>query len=145
MGEGDPALAAFAPWDEDGAPPRTADELVAGLEATWRMIRDCLDRWTPVMLADPFVRKRGDKRVTRTRQWIIWHVIEHDLHHGGERFLTLGSHGLPTPDRERCDSLTRTRTRLTPLQTPSPRRPRPRSPAAAHARWSRSTPRTAGS
>ncbi|HEX4716084.1 MAG TPA: DinB family protein [Ktedonobacteraceae bacterium] len=29
-----------------------------------------------------------------TRQWIIWHVIEHDLHHGGEISLILGTHGL---------------------------------------------------
>src|SRR5919199_6710017 len=42
LGEGERALAAFDPWDEDGAPPRTAAELVEGLEATWRMVRDCL-------------------------------------------------------------------------------------------------------
>jgi uncharacterized damage-inducible protein DinB len=95
MGEGDPALAAFDPWDADGAPPRTAPELVEGLEATWRMIEDCLERWMPSMLDDRFTTSPG--RV-RTRQWIIWHVIEHDLHHGGELFLTLGMHGLPTPD-----------------------------------------------
>jgi uncharacterized damage-inducible protein DinB len=35
---------------------------------------------------------------TLTRQWILWHVLEHDLRHGGELFLTLGIHGLPTPD-----------------------------------------------
>ena len=29
---------------------------------------------------------------------IIWHVIEHDLHHLGELFLTCGMHGLPVPD-----------------------------------------------
>jgi uncharacterized damage-inducible protein DinB len=33
-----------------------------------------------------------------TRQWIIWHLIEHDLHHGGELFYTLGAHGLRVPD-----------------------------------------------
>jgi uncharacterized damage-inducible protein DinB len=95
MGEGDPALAGFDPWDADGAPPRTAAELIEGLEATWRMVEDCLERWTPAMLDDRFTTSRG--RI-RTRQWIVWHVIEHDLHHGGELFLTLGMHGLPTPD-----------------------------------------------
>jgi uncharacterized damage-inducible protein DinB len=95
MGEGDPTLADFDPWDADGAPPRTAAELVEGLEATWRMVEDCLERWTPAMLDDRFTTSRG--RI-RTRQWIVWHVIEHDLHHGGELFLTLGMHGLPTPD-----------------------------------------------
>ena len=98
MGEGDAAVAAFDPWDAEGAPPRTAVELVEGLEATWRMIAGCLDRWTPAMLDDPFTRQRPRGTVTRTRQWIIWHVLEHDLHHGGELCLTLGTHGLPTPD-----------------------------------------------
>ena len=31
---------------------------------------------------------------TYTRQWVIWHLIEHDLHHGGELSFTLGMHGL---------------------------------------------------
>ena len=98
IGEGDEALAAYDPWDLDGAPPRTAAELVAGLEATWGMIRDCLGRWTPAMLADEFSYQRPDRMVTRTRQWVLWHVLEHDLHHGGEISLTLGTNGLPAPD-----------------------------------------------
>ena len=95
LGEGDAAVAAFDPWDQEGAPPRTAAELVEGLEVTWRMIADCLDRWTPAMLDDSFTTRRGCKR---NRQWVLWHVLEHDLHHGGELSLTLGTHGLPTPD-----------------------------------------------
>ncbi len=30
-----------------------------------------------------------------TRGWIIWHVVEHDLHHGGELSYSLGALGLP--------------------------------------------------
>src|SRR5438105_1590813 len=30
-----------------------------------------------------------------TRAGVVWHVMEHDLHHGGELSLTLGMHGLP--------------------------------------------------
>lgn len=26
---------------------------------------------------------------------IIWHVLEHEIHHGGEISLVLGQHGLP--------------------------------------------------
>jgi uncharacterized damage-inducible protein DinB len=98
MGEGDPTIAAFDPWDFDDAPPRTSAELVEGLTETWTMIEDCLNRWTPDNLTDPFVRHRPDRDVTRTRGWVIWHVLEHDIHHGAELFLTLGIHGLPTPD-----------------------------------------------
>jgi uncharacterized damage-inducible protein DinB len=98
MGEGDPALAALESWDADGAPPRTAAELVQGLEATWQMIAACLDRWTPANLADTFVEQQGELIYSYTRQRIIWGILKHDLHHGGELFLTLGMHGLPTPD-----------------------------------------------
>ena len=98
MGEGDPALAELDPWDADGAPPRSAAELIRGLELTWAMIQECLDRWTPENLADQFTRQRPSGTVMRTRQWIIWHVIEHDIHHGGEISLTLGNHGLAAPD-----------------------------------------------
>ena len=35
---------------------------------------------------------------TYTRGWVIWHVIEHDIHHGGEIAYSLGMHGLTAPD-----------------------------------------------
>jgi uncharacterized damage-inducible protein DinB len=98
MGEGEPALAPLESWDADGAPPRTAAELVQGLEATWQMMRECLDRWTPANLADIFVEQLGEQTYSYTRQRIIWGILKHDLHHGGELFLTLGMHGLPTPE-----------------------------------------------
>jgi uncharacterized damage-inducible protein DinB len=97
-GAGDPILAAIDLWDADGAPPRSADELVQGLAHTWAMIDTCLRRWTPAMLGDTFTYDRAGRPVTRTRQWIIWHVLEHDIHHGGEISLTLGNHGLAAPD-----------------------------------------------
>ncbi len=28
------------------------------------------------------------------RGWVVWHVMEHDVHHGGEISQILGSHGL---------------------------------------------------
>lgn len=82
-------------WDQDGALKRNATELTEGLRRSWEMIAECLARWTPDDLDEEFTTPRGSKL---TRQWIIWHVIEHDLHHGGELFFTLGMHGLPTPD-----------------------------------------------
>src|SRR5262249_747118 len=98
MGEGDPALAALESWGADGAPPRTAAELVQGLEATGQLIRDGLDRWAPTNLADIFVEQQGEQTYSYTRQRIIWGILKHDLHHGGELFLTLGMHGVPTPE-----------------------------------------------
>jgi len=94
MGEGNVDIAPMQSWDDDGMPQRTASELVSGLEATWQMIQDDLERWTPADLEQKFQRRE----TTVSRQWIIWHVIEHDLHHGGELSYSLGIHGLPAPD-----------------------------------------------
>ena len=33
-----------------------------------------------------------------TRRWIIWHVLEHEIHHRGEIFLMLGLMGMEAPD-----------------------------------------------
>ena len=94
LGEGDPALAPLEHWDEVDPVRQTGAELASGLDATWRLIADCLARWTP---ADLDQTVRGVHR-DHHRGWVLWHVLEHDLHHGGEFFLTCGMHGLAVPD-----------------------------------------------
>ncbi len=103
MGEGSPDLAPIAHWDpadEEEQPALEAAELVAGLKATWRMIADALARWTPADLGHVFPPPASLREEERenfppcTRQWILWHVLEHEIHHGGELSLALGEHGL---------------------------------------------------
>ncbi len=103
MGEGSPDLAPIAHWDpadEEEQPALDASELVAGLESTWQMIAEALARWTPADLGHVFpppAALREEERANFrpcTRQWIIWHVLEHEIHHGGELSLALGGYGL---------------------------------------------------
>ncbi len=105
MGEGHPGLAPIAHWDPaDGVDqgPLEAAALVAGLEVTWQMIADALARWTPADLdqifAPPTAMSDEERQASppHTRGWIIWHVLEHEIHHGGELSLALGMHGLAT-------------------------------------------------
>ena len=98
IGEGSDETVPMLQWQAEGAPARTAAELVEGLEATWRLIHTSLARWTPEDLARPFKRERHGQEYTLTRQWIIWHLIEHDLHHGGELSFSLGMHNIAAPD-----------------------------------------------
>ena len=49
--------------------------------------------WAHTYQNDP-----GDDPAVFTRQWVVWHLIEHDLHHGGEVSLMLGMQGLAAPD-----------------------------------------------
>lgn len=100
MGEGNPDLAPIAHWDEDEQPVRESAELVAGLETTWQMIQDALTRWTPddlghIFSNPPFLSEEEQRAWgERTRQWIIWHVLEHEIYHGGELSLALGGYKL---------------------------------------------------
>lgn len=55
---------------------------------------DCLTRWSPANMQQTFPDDWNGKIVQLSRAWIVWHVLEHDLHYGGEISLTLGMHGL---------------------------------------------------
>jgi uncharacterized damage-inducible protein DinB len=81
-------------WEEPGAAP-TGAELAAALERTWRLMADCLARWTSADMRKTFPDEWDGKPIELPRAWVVWHVLEHDLHHGGEISLTLGMHGIP--------------------------------------------------
>ena len=98
MGEAGTEMAPLETWDVQGAPPRSASELVSGLESTWQMIQRALTRWTPANLDDVFVDGEGEQAPHITRQAIIWSTIKHELHHGGEISLTLGAHNVEALD-----------------------------------------------
>jgi len=104
MGEGDPNL----DWneDEDNDEPTVykAASLVAMFEKSWHVISSALDRWTSADLEQLFLppashqvwlRDQGlEEEPPHTRQWIVWHVMEHEIHHGGELSLALGTYGV---------------------------------------------------
>lgn len=100
MGAGNSDLIPIAHWDEEGQPVREPTELVAGFEITWQMIADALARWTPADLEHSFPSptflsaEEQSMWGKRTRQWIIWHVLEHEIYHAGELSLGLGGYGL---------------------------------------------------
>jgi len=98
MEVGDEDFAQLGRWDSKGASTRDAAELVYGLETTWRVMQETLANWTAedMQFSYPGDPDEGDPQ-TFTRQWVIWHLIEHDLHHGGEVSLLLGMHGLAAP------------------------------------------------
>lgn len=99
MGEGGDDIAALTVWDRKESPARSAAGLVDGLNQSMQFMQQTLARWTPNDLEYVFTGTDphyGDYALSR--QWVIWHVIEHDLHHGGEVSLMLGMHGLAAPD-----------------------------------------------
>ena len=98
MGEGGADISPIEAWDRKDMPARSAAELVHGFETTWLVIQEALARWVPADLEYVFSGTRGGEPYAFSRQWVIWHVIEHDLHHGGELSFSLGMHGLAAID-----------------------------------------------
>lgn len=94
MGAGNADIAPLGTWDRKEAPAPSAAELISGLEATWQMIQHALANWRLADLEHIYEGTYGGEKYRFSRQWIIWHVIEHDMNHGGELSLTLGMHGL---------------------------------------------------
>jgi uncharacterized damage-inducible protein DinB len=104
MGEGNPDLAPIANWDpQETEHDITVDtpELVTALNSTWQMIADSLARWTAADLPHTFpppsqLSAEEQKMFGHlSRQWLIWHTLEHEIFHGGELSLGLGNYGLP--------------------------------------------------
>ena len=98
LGEQNEEMRSLNAWEDSDAPPRTADELVRGMRASWAFMAECLARWTPGDMDQTFPHTWRDQHHDLSRSWVVWHVLEHDLHHGGEISLILGMHGLRAPD-----------------------------------------------
>jgi uncharacterized damage-inducible protein DinB len=85
-------------WEDDEDTPRGAEELVLALETTWLVVQGCLDRWTPAMLDETFVRGTAGGTQVHRRQSVLMRLLSHDAYHCGELSQTLGIHGLPQID-----------------------------------------------
>jgi uncharacterized damage-inducible protein DinB len=96
MHEGGADIAALIDWDKADAPPRSSAELLMGFDQTWQLLTDCLASWTEADLRETFfINWRGQDEL---RRWVVWHILEHEIHHGGELSFTLGSYGLAGVD-----------------------------------------------
>ena len=99
MGEDVATIRDLSHFGVDPRPTSTAAELVNDLGVTWRLISNALARWSDADLKQTFIETDDDgNQYPLERAWVIYHLLEHDLHHGGEVSLTLGAHGLEAPD-----------------------------------------------
>ena len=73
-------------------------ELLRWLEASWQMIETTLTTWTVADLTQTYRHIREGKMYVISRQWTIWRVLSHDLHHGGELAILLGLQDIEIPD-----------------------------------------------
>ncbi|MEZ5283930.1 MAG: hypothetical protein R2712_03790 [Vicinamibacterales bacterium] len=83
------ALASYQRWDDDGDPPRTAAEIVEGLEVTWRVIEGRLMNG-----ASSDALTDEESNIVST----IWGLLDHDLPHAGQLSMLLRAMGMPGVD-----------------------------------------------
>lgn len=71
-------------------------ELIHWLNITWQMIENTLNLWNIDDLSQTYHHRWRGETYAVSRQWTIWRVMNHDLHHGGELSLMLGLQGIQT-------------------------------------------------
>ena len=69
-------------------------ELVRWLDLTWGIIQNTLSSWEVKDQSQTYRHKWNGKIYAVSRQWTLWRVMNHDIHHGGELSLMLGLQGI---------------------------------------------------
>lgn len=78
---------------QPGASVSTMAKLVQAFNNARPFIEGCLACWRSTRRQQIFPDEWNGEPVDLARARVIWHVIEHELRHGGE--LTLGMHRFP--------------------------------------------------
>ena len=74
------------------------DEIIHWLEMTWQVIADSLTQWSIDDLWRTFEQEYQGVNYRISYQWMIWRILAHDLHHGGELAVMLGMQGIEIPE-----------------------------------------------
>lgn len=72
----------------------TAVDLVHWLEITGEMMENTLAAWTVSDLSKTYRHTWHGHVYDISRQWTIWRIMTHDIHHGGQIALMLGMQGI---------------------------------------------------
>ena len=86
------------PGDDDLEHVLGAQALVEALDASFRIVESCLDRWTLDMLEEEIRRRWDTEESVHARGWVLQRVFSHDVYHCAELNETLGNAGLAQID-----------------------------------------------
>jgi len=82
------------PGDDDLDHVFDGEALAQALDASFRIVEGCLDRWTLDELNEEIVRRWGTEERVHARGWVLQRVFAHDVYHCAEVNETLGMAGL---------------------------------------------------
>jgi len=86
------------PGDDDLEHVFNASQLAEALDSTFRIVEQCLDRWTIESLAEVLRRPEWDETWVHSRGSVIQRVFAHDISHISELNEALGRAGVPQID-----------------------------------------------
>lgn len=89
-----PNAGSDCPGDDDVEHVLNARQLTEGLDASFRIVEGCLDRWTVASLGEVLRRPEWDGSWVHSRGAVIQRVFTHDISHIAEINETLGRAGL---------------------------------------------------
>ncbi|MEO7718826.1 MAG: DinB family protein [Capsulimonas sp.] len=75
-----------------------AEDLVRWLNLSWEMVAETLNAWTVADLAVSYRHTYWGQTYAVSRQWTIWRILSHDMHHGGQLSIMLASQGISAPE-----------------------------------------------
>ncbi len=73
-------------------------ELICWLEDTWQMVDSTLAQWSVSDLKQTYRHTFMGRTYAVSRQWTIWRILSHDIHHGGQLSVLLYMQGIEPPD-----------------------------------------------
>jgi uncharacterized damage-inducible protein DinB len=79
---------------KDDSVPFDAEELADWLERSWKMVAATLEQWSVDDLEVSFHHPYQGKTYDVSRQWVVWRIMAHDIHHGGQLSELLAAHGV---------------------------------------------------
>jgi uncharacterized damage-inducible protein DinB len=74
--------------------PTEPEALVVWLQRTWGMISETLSSWSVEDLRQSYPHEYQGKVYSVSRQWTVWRILTHDVHHGGQLSELLAAQGL---------------------------------------------------
>lgn len=86
LGDAAEELTPLIRWEDADDPPHTAEEILFGLDLTWRVITESVQRGSPT--------EAVNEAAALTLQ-TVWGLLDHDLPHAGQLSLLLRADGLP--------------------------------------------------
>jgi uncharacterized damage-inducible protein DinB len=81
--------------DEEAVSSNDSRVLADWLAVSWEPIRRSLEEWTITDLSRSFRHRFRGTDYSISRQWVLWRVLSHDIHHGGQLALLLAMQGIP--------------------------------------------------